>query len=323
MKTRITTFGFLALVMLIAVLNRANAQTIRCSSDDGRRHYCAADTRGGVQLSRQVSGSPCTQGYSWGYDRSGIWVDRGCRADFVVSGYGGGGYPGGGYPGGGGTIRCSSENGGRQFCPANTQGGVQLSRQVSDSACIQGSTWGWDRGGIWVDRGCRADFVVGGYGGGGYPGGGHPGGYPGGGSVQTITCSSDDGGRRYCPTNVSGGVQLTRQISGSPCVQGSSWGWDPRGVWVDRGCRAEFRVTSGGGGYPGYPGGSPGGGYGNEITCSSNDGGRQYCPTGPNRNVSLKQQISGSPCTAGRTWGADRNGVWVDRGCRAVFSVRR
>jgi hypothetical protein len=37
---------------------------------------------------------------------------------------------------------------------------VQLLRTLSDSACIEGRTWGWDRNGVWVDRGCRAEFSV-------------------------------------------------------------------------------------------------------------------------------------------------------------------
>ncbi|MGA8593505.1 MAG: DUF3011 domain-containing protein [Bryobacteraceae bacterium] len=61
-----------------------NQQTVSCYSDDGRRRYCDADTRRGVQLIRQRSGAPCQQGYSWDYDTSGIWVDHGCRADFRV-----------------------------------------------------------------------------------------------------------------------------------------------------------------------------------------------------------------------------------------------
>jgi hypothetical protein len=48
------------------------------------RHYCQADTRGGVQLIKQRSDSSCRQGRSWGFDRRGIWVDHGCRADFQV-----------------------------------------------------------------------------------------------------------------------------------------------------------------------------------------------------------------------------------------------
>src|SRR5690349_8487815 len=59
-------------------------QTMTCSSDDMHRHYCGADTRGGVQIARQRSDATCRQGYSWGYDRRGVWVDHGCRADFVV-----------------------------------------------------------------------------------------------------------------------------------------------------------------------------------------------------------------------------------------------
>ena len=59
-------------------------QAVTCNSDDGRRHYCDIDTRRGVRLVRQRSGSPCDQDRTWGYDNRGIWVDRGCRADFEV-----------------------------------------------------------------------------------------------------------------------------------------------------------------------------------------------------------------------------------------------
>lgn len=57
---------------------------LRCSSDDGRRKFCETDTGRGVRMVRQVSGSPCEEGRTWGYDRRGIWVDRGCRAEFEV-----------------------------------------------------------------------------------------------------------------------------------------------------------------------------------------------------------------------------------------------
>jgi hypothetical protein len=142
-----------------------NGRQLTCASDDGNRHYCAADTRNGVRMLNQRSGSPCRQGYSWGYDRRGIWVDRGCRADFVT--LGGGGRPGPGFgPGPGGppasaVITCSSDNGRRQYCSADTRRGVRLVNQRSGSPCQQGSTWGYDRRGIWVDRGCRADFALG------------------------------------------------------------------------------------------------------------------------------------------------------------------
>ena len=62
---------------------RSDNAAITCASDDGRRVYCDADTRRGVRLVRQISGSPCQEGSTWGYDARGIWVDRGCRAEFV------------------------------------------------------------------------------------------------------------------------------------------------------------------------------------------------------------------------------------------------
>jgi hypothetical protein len=61
-------------------------------------------------------------------------------------------------------------------------------------------------------------------------------------SGQTITCYSDDGRRRYCDADTRRRVQLIRQRSGSPCQQGYSWDYDASGIWVDHGCRADFRV---------------------------------------------------------------------------------
>ena len=63
------------------------AQSIYCASDDGRRNICLVNTNGAtVRLVNQKSGSSCVQGRTWGYNNEGIWVDRGCRADFEVSG---------------------------------------------------------------------------------------------------------------------------------------------------------------------------------------------------------------------------------------------
>ena len=223
----------IAVAFLLPLAMPAKSQTVTCSSDDGKRHYCNADTRGGVTMVKQRSGSPCTQGSTWGYDGRGIWVDRGCRADFVVgNGYGGGNN--------GATVTCSSDDGKRHYCSANTNGGVTMVRQRSGSPCTQGSTWGYDGRGIWVDRGCRADFQTGNT---GYRPRPNPGYNNGGG--QTITCSSDDGKRHYCSADTRGGVTMIKQRSGSACTQGSTWGYDGRGIWVDRGCRADFRTGNG------------------------------------------------------------------------------
>ena len=288
-------FLALSVTALVVILNvRGMGQTISCSSDDGHRQECPADTRGGVRMVKQNSDSPCQEGYSWGSDRRGVWVDHGCRADFSVVPY-----PYGG-PDQGSTISCSSDDGGRHYCPANGEGRVQLVKQRSDSPCQEGYSWGSDRRGVWVDHGCRADFSV-------VP-------YPYGGPDQgsTISCSSDDGGRHYCPANGEGRVQLVKQRSDSPCQEGYSWGSDRRGVWVDHGCRADFSVVP-------YPYGGPD--QGSTISCSSDDGGRHYCPANGEGRVQLVKQRSDSPCQEGYSWGSDRRGVWVDHGCRADFSV--
>ena len=133
-------------------------QEISCSSDDGHRHHCSADTSRGVQLLRQRSDSPCTQGYSWGYDHKRIWVDHGCRAEFVL---GNNRDDHRDRHAGENVINCSSDDGHRHRCSADTSGGIRLVNQRSESQCRQGYSWGYDRRGIWVDHGCRADFAVG------------------------------------------------------------------------------------------------------------------------------------------------------------------
>jgi hypothetical protein len=133
---------------------------VRCESNDNRTQHCAMDTRGGVYLSRRLSDTACIQGRNWGFDGRGVWVTGGCRGEFTA---GGGAYPppyGGGYGGTGQVVRCESQDGRSRHCNAPVQRGVQLIRTLSDSACIQGRSWGWDRSGIWVDRGCRAEFNV-------------------------------------------------------------------------------------------------------------------------------------------------------------------
>src|SRR5260370_40717366 len=58
-----------------------------------------------------------------------------------------------------------------------------------------------------------------------------------------MSCSSDDMRRPVCPVDTSGGVQMVQQKSEAKCIQNRTWGYDNRGIWVDRGCRAEFEVS--------------------------------------------------------------------------------
>ncbi len=162
-----------AVMNTAAPVTPAFFQRIYCASDDGRRNYCNVDTRDGVRLVRQRSGSPCVQGRTWDYDRRGIWVDRGCRADFELNDRRSGrdrdrdndrdrdrDYNRGRDRGYVQTFYCESGDGKRHWCSEGISGEVRLIRQRSGSPCIQGRTWGRDRSGVWVDRGCRADFEV-------------------------------------------------------------------------------------------------------------------------------------------------------------------
>lgn len=230
-----------------------NNDTVRCESNDGRRNYCSTPRNARVELARQLSRSACVSGRTWGTDRNGVWVDQGCRADFVVSGNGYGrdrdwrngweyGNRGNGY-GQGQTIRCESEGGRMRTCGVNRAGNVQLVRQLSSSRCVEGQSWGVNRQGIWVDQGCRADFVV-------NPGrrgyGDRPGyryGNDGYGADNLVRCESQ--GDRYTDCRLPNGVsrvQLVRTLSRSACVEGSSWGFRNGQIWVNNGCRGEFAL---------------------------------------------------------------------------------
>ncbi len=265
---------------------------ITCSSDDMQRHYC--DAGGGqARLVRQRSDAECRQGYTWGQDSRGIWVDRGCRADFEI-------LQTGSYSGADSVLTCSSDDMRRHYCDTGGRR-VTLVRQRSDATCREGYSWGQDSQGVWVDRGCRADFQVQQTSAGYY-----------GDSGSVLTCSSDDMRRHYCDT---GGrrVTLARQRSDAACREGYTWGQDNQGVWVDRGCRADFQIQQARVGY---------GDTGSVLTCSSDDMRRHYCDTG-GRRVTLARQRSDAACREGYTWGQDNRGVWVDQGCRADFQIQQ
>jgi hypothetical protein len=155
MKTRTKMGLFIGLILAtVGLPGTASAQQrVRCESNNGRRNYCGQYDRDSVRLDRQISGSPCIEDQTWGVDRQGLWVDRGCRADFVIVQREERRVPEQ-------TVRCESNNGRRNYCGQYDPDDVRMDRQISGSPCIEGQTWGVDRRGLWVDRGCRADFVI-------------------------------------------------------------------------------------------------------------------------------------------------------------------
>ena len=136
---------------------------------------------------------------------------------------------------------------------------MRIVRRLSDSPCVRGRDWGFDSSRIWVDNGCRAVFEYGaGYGDGRYgrddryrrddryDGNGR---YDDRdyndrymqGNYRRVVVSSNNGRRVYRHIE-NCGVELLRTLSDHDCRRGRTWGYDPDGIWVDDGCRAEFAV---------------------------------------------------------------------------------
>jgi hypothetical protein len=129
-------------------------------------------------------------------------------------------------------VYCASNDNRFARCPVAWRD-AQLVQQKSQTSCVRGQTWGFDRGSIWVNGGCRAEFadVRGGW--------GPP---PGRGQAQ-VRCESSGNSYRFCSADIRrGSVRIVRQLSSASCRQGDGWGWRPDGIWVNRGCRADFIV---------------------------------------------------------------------------------
>ncbi|WP_372014165.1 DUF3011 domain-containing protein [Pseudoxanthomonas sp. 10H] len=196
---------------------------VRCESDDMRRVHCPMDTGGGVDLVRQLSGNTCIRESDWGVDGDGVWVARGCRAEFRARGE----------PAAvkRRMIRCESEGGRTESCAVSLRGApVRLLRQRSALPCRRDESWGVGRNEVWVSRGCKGEFEI----------GERDGGFPPG--ARLVTCESKDRIKRSCGTTIEHRASLLRQLSGMACEEGRTWGWDAERIWVDKGCRGEFSV---------------------------------------------------------------------------------
>ena len=210
------------------------------------------------------------------------------------------------YYGAGQTFVCKSSGYNQNYCQADTRGGVTMVRQLSDSACVQGRSWGYDSRGVWVTQGCKAEFVIGER----YSGGGN----------DVIRCESSDYRQQYCRVDTRGGVRIARQLSNTACIRGQNWDYDRGGVWVNNGCKADFSIVS----YvdQGYgPGYESGDGNGRLVRCESIGNRLARCQVDTRGGVRLVRKLSGSSCDQSRSWDWDRNGIWVTAGCRAEFQV--
>lgn len=206
--------------------------TITCATQTDGENECRTGFRGPAVLVRNLSGVRCIEGRNWGNREAGrIWVSEGCRGEFAEAR--GGNWSG---PGTGQVVRCESTNGRYRECRLNDRGAVGLVRQLSDSPCIQGRSWGQRGNMVWVDGGCRAEFATG-------AGSAGPGGWGGAGGYS-VTCSSNNEQAAFCSWDFRRGYpRVIEQLSSARCEEGRSWGLRGRGqIWVSHGCRARFGV---------------------------------------------------------------------------------
>jgi hypothetical protein len=138
-------------------------------------------------------------------------------------------------------VDCRSSNYSFQRCPVPWRD-ARIVRQLSDTQCVRGMNWGVDRQGLWVDRGCGARFVASGRHGDYVEGGWRP---PSGWDQRfQVRCDSNDYQYNFCAVDMGGGgrARVERKISGAPCIEGETWGWNRAGVWVNQGCAAVFLI---------------------------------------------------------------------------------
>lgn len=264
---------------------------VRCESDTNRPQSCTTGWNTTSRLVRQLSGAPCIEGQTWSSSPGLVWVNNGCRAEFSANWSGTNASTGD-------SLRCESTNNRQQSCPTPWNTSSRLVRQLSGAPCVENQSWWSGNGQVTVSGGCRAEFAA------GWADTGSNG--------NTIRCESGNNRARVCATPWDAPSRMTRQLSGSACIEGRTW-FSSRGqVRVSGGCRAEFApAMDNNGGY----------GTGTDITCESDGGRYRQCGSGLYGDVQLIRQTSGSACVEGRTWGLRDGAIWVDGGCRGVFRV--
>ncbi|MEO7067747.1 MAG: DUF3011 domain-containing protein [Rhodanobacter sp.] len=231
------------------------------------------------------------------------------------------------------TVTCHSNANEFQRCNVHRWEDLELIRQASRTPCVRGENWGRDGEWMWVSGGCRGEFaeVRRGYAS-RYR-------YANRGQVfvredYAVSCASNSQQFKRCNVGPWDDAVLLQQDSGTPCVRGKNWDLDGISIWVNGGCRGSFaevrrdvrplpRST-----LPARhrPSASvdP---WNREIRfeCASTDNKYQFCSVDVGRrgSVEMESQQSRADCVRDQSWGWNRAGIWVSKGCRAKFVVYR
>ena len=193
--------------------------TVRCESSNGRTRVCDTTWRGPSRIVKQLSSARCVEGQNWTSTSGRITVHSGCRADFGPAAS----------TGPAREIRCESAKDRRRECAMGANARTaRLVRQLSSARCTEGDTWGTSGNVLWVDRGCRGVFEVGGSG-------------SGGNSDYSVSCSSDGNRPTTCAWDSRRGRPfLQQQLSKTACREGTTWSYQGNAIRVSGGCRGLF-----------------------------------------------------------------------------------
>ncbi len=131
------------------------------------------------------------------------------------------------------SVNCESKKGQYKECPAPwAERGVRLVEQRSKAVCTRGSSWGYSRRVVWVDKGCHGLFQ---------PRDGAESGAESGG--ERLTCQSWGEGTRECRLRgTAQQVELIRSLGEKRCKLGKNWGWNRHAIWVANRCGGLFEV---------------------------------------------------------------------------------
>ncbi len=207
----------------------------------------------------------------------------------------------------GAQVRCGS-SGSAQSCNVAPSGKIRLVMDFSQNRCTEGVTWGTQSSGVvWVSGGCIGLFEA-------EDSAAARGSADARPKVATVDCESR-GERTHCVAETKLGVALVRVTGKGRCILDETWGFDEKGVWVSGGCGGQFAL----GGFRLEEAAVPKTAL--RARCESVDGAENRCPFDSVRGVGLIRETGKDPCVLNRTWGYDKEGIWVRGGCRAEFAI--
>ncbi len=281
-----------------------NTKRITCGTLTARREMCKTEGPvASVRVVRELGPTNrCRKGSTWDNTESSVWAGNGCRAEFEVTYRAPAVLPVPVPAPNTRRITCGTFSGKEVSC--KTEGyatDVRLVRDLSNSKCRKGNSWGNTDSVIWTSKGCRADFEVT---------------YREAGptpptSTRRITCGSFSAAQVTCKTEgYATEVRLVRDLNGDRCRKGVNWGNTDSFIWTNKGCRAEFEVT--------YRTAA----RTRTITCGVLTGTQAQCQTGGNTTqVRLVRELSNGRCRKGATWGNTDSFIWANNGCKGEFEV--